>query len=268
MENLDFKITSDHKRVLAWFSCGVASAVATKLALAKYKGVLPVEIIYQDTNSEHPDNARFGAECEQWFGQEIQIHKSKKYKDIWDVFNTGWLIGVHGAMCTSVLKRKVAEDYIDWFHDIEIFGYTLEEQNRIKKFKKNNPERIIDPILIEYKLSKQDCHAMLKEAGIEIPVMYKLGYKNNNCIGCVKGGMGYWNKIRIDFPETFDRMAKLERKLDVAMLHEEINGERVRLFLDTLEPIRGNYKTESDISCGIMCQSAIDDIVEKEDENC
>jgi len=32
--------------------------------------------------------------------------------------------------------------------------------------------------------------------------------------------------------------------------------------------IRGNYKTESDISCGIMCQSAIDDIVEKEDENC
>ena len=40
--------------------------------------------------------------------------------------------------------------------------------------------------------------------------MYKLGYNNNNCIGCVKGGQAYWNKIRIDFPETFNKMAKLE----------------------------------------------------------
>lgn len=35
--------------------------------------------------------------------------------------------------------------------------------------------------------------------------MYDLGYANNNCIGCVKGGIGYWNKIRIDFPEESDR---------------------------------------------------------------
>ena len=25
--------------------------------------------------------------------------------------------------------------------------------------------------------------------GIEIPVMYRLGYNNNNCVGCVKGGI-------------------------------------------------------------------------------
>ena len=46
-----------------------------------------------------------------------------------------------------------------------------------------------------------------------IPEMYHLGYHNNNCVGCVKGGMAYWNKIRVDFPGIFDRMAVLERKL-------------------------------------------------------
>lgn len=259
-------VEKQHKRVICWFSCGVASAVATKLALIHYKDVLPVEIVYQDTNSEHPDNVRFGAECEDWFGQEILIHKSKQYNDIWDVFDKGWLIGIHGAMCTSVLKRKVAEDYIDWYHDIEIFGYTKEEKNRVARFKENNPERIIHPILVEKGLGKADCHNIIKEAGIEIPMMYKMGYKNNNCLGCVKGGMGYWNKIRKDFPDVFNRMVKVERKLDIAILHEFIDGKRERVFLDELDPERGNYKKEPDISCGIMCQSAVEEIVE--DENC
>ncbi len=54
---------------------------------------------------------------------------------------------------------------------------------------------------------------MIERAGIELPAMYKLGYRNNNCIGCPKGGMGYWNKIRVDFPEVFERMAALQREL-------------------------------------------------------
>ena len=49
--------------------------------------------------------------------------------------------------------------------------------------------------------------------GIKRPIMYDLGYSNNNCIGCVKGGMGYWNKIREDFPEVFQARAKLEREI-------------------------------------------------------
>ncbi|CAK7024888.1 MAG: hypothetical protein EUB_02291 [Eubacterium sp.] len=58
-----------------------------------------------------------------------------------------------------------------------------------------------------------------------------MGYPNNNCIGCVKGGMGYWNMIRKDFPEVFSRMAKLERDIR----HSCIKN----CFLDELEPNRG-----------------------------
>jgi len=32
--------------------------------------------------------------------------------------------------------------------------------------------------------------------------------------------MGYWNKIRKDFPDVFTRMANVERKLDVSILKD------------------------------------------------
>ena len=85
---------------------------------------------------------------------------------------------------------------------------------------------------------------MLMQAGIELPAMYKLGYKNNNCIGCVKGAKGYWNKIRVDFPEAFERMVKQERKMNVKILD---------VFLDELDPSVGNYHSEFETECGVVC---------------
>jgi hypothetical protein len=88
--------------------------------------------------------------------------------------------------------------------------------------------------------------------------MYRLGYTNNNCIGCVKGGAGYWNKIRVDFPEAFDRMAKLERTLDAAICKTEptVNGKRTRerVFLDELAPDEGFGQPELEMECGVLCQ--------------
>ena len=113
--------------------------------------------------------------------------------------------------------------------------------------------------LIDNQLSKKDCIALIAESRIEIPTMYKLGYKNNNCVGCVKGGIGYWNKIRVDFPDVFKRMAKVERELKRTICKDQSkknNGERI--YLDELSPNMGNYKTEPNISCGIMCQTTFD----------
>lgn len=84
-----------------------------------------------------------------------------------------------------------------------------------------------------------------------LPEMYRLGYTNNNCVGCVKGGMGYWNKIRQDFPEIFEKMAKQERKMGRTILREGSNP----LYLDTLSPSRGNYDAEEIASCDLDCQT-------------
>ena len=243
-------------RIVCWFSCGAASAVATKLAIAENAGKLPLIIAYTEVAEEHPDNKRFLKECEKWFGQEIQILRNEKYEgSIYNVFlKQKYIVGVAGAPCTKFLKKEVRQKF-EQLTDRQVFGYTAEEQHRLDRFIDANNDVDIWTPLIDKGLSKEDCLAMLQNAKIELPAMYKLGYHNNNCIGCVKGGAGYWNKIRVDFPEHFDRMAKLERFIGASITKEK--GERV--YLDELSPNVGDYPKEQNIECSIFCHMAEED---------
>ena len=63
----------------------------------------------------------------------------------------------------------------------------------------------------------------------------------NNCIGCVKGGMGYWNKIRRDFPERFEEMAALEKEIGRKICKRTINKVTERIWLSDLPEGIGNY---------------------------
>ena len=242
-------------RVISWFSCGAASAVATKLALSE--STTPVEIVYCHVQEEHPDNMRFKQDCEQWFGQEIKVIRNEKYDgSIYNVFEkTKYLVGIAGAPCTRLLKKEMRKDY-EQAGDRQVFGYTVEEQDRVDRFIDANNDVNLWSILIDKGLTKQDCLAILQRAKIELPAMYELGYQNNNCIGCVKGGAGYWNKIRIDFPEQFDRMAAMEKKIGAKIL--KIGDERI--WLSDLPKDAGDYPKEQAIECGIFCHMAEEDI--------
>ena len=96
---------------------------------------------------------------------------------------------------------------------------------------------------------------MLWQSGIKLPKMYDLGYNHNNCIGCVKGGKGYWNKIRKDYPEHFNKMAKIERKIEHSIFRDMETNERI--WLDELPEDAGNFKTEEPISCDLSCGLAM-----------
>jgi len=238
------------RRVVAWFSHGAASAIATKMALAQYGPSVVVACI--DTGSEHEDNERFRAEAEAWFDHDIVMLKSEDYVDIWDVFDsTGYLVGPGGARCTTELKKKVRWAF-ERPDDLNVFGYTADTQDakRSVRFVEQNPGVDAWFPLVERGITKGECLALLDRAGIALPEMYRLGYRNNNCVGCVKGGMGYWNKIRVDFPEVFDRMAQQERKMGRTVLRS--GGEPV--WLDELDPERGRYEGE-DMACGPVCQT-------------
>jgi len=241
-------------RIVCWVSCGAPSAVAGKMAQEKYRDTHKVVFCYQDTGSEHPDNKRFIKDLENWYKQEIIQLKSNKYANIHEVFRARkYISGVAGAPCTGELKRKPAENFLIWGSDVEIFGYTEDEVHRVQNFRNNNPERKIETILIDKMMTKEDCKAILQQKGIELPAMYKLGYHNNNCIGCVKGQSGYWNKIREDFPEVFQKTAKLEREIGAAINKRYEGDTRIRVFLDELDPEAGNYKREVSPQCGILC---------------
>lgn len=238
-------------KIISRFSCGAASAVATKLTIAKYP---KVEIYYNDTRSEHPDNKRFMADCERWFGQEIHVLTSTKYADIWEVFERKrFLSSQDGAPCTSELKKLPGLSIWE-MGDVEILGFTSEEVSRLNRFLKNNPERIIECPLIDNMLGKADCLGMLERAGIELPAMYKLGFRNNNCIACVKArdSIDYWKRVRLHFPDQFKRMARLERELDFALNRRTKDGVKYDVFLDEIEP-GPPQGGDPDIECGLFC---------------
>lgn len=241
-------------RTVVWFSAGAASAVAAKLVIAQQPSHLVVA--YVDPGSEHPDSARFLDDCEEWFGHPIIRLRSDRYADTWQVWSERrYLVGPTGALCTAELKKKVRFAF-ERPDDRQVFGYTVEEQHRADRFREQNPGVELVTPLIDAGLTKSDCLAMVDRASLQLPEMYRLGYRNNNCVGCVKGGMGYWNKIRRDFPDVFDRMAALERDLGRTVIR--VDGAAI--FLDELDPDRGSHANEPDMDCSLMCATAEEEI--------
>ena len=234
------------KRKVCWLSAGVSSFIAGYLA----KGV--DEYIYIDIENQHSDSMRFIKDCEKFLNKPVQILKSP-YGSVENVIQQfRYINGAYGAKCTQILKKRVRKEWEDTHKDYDItyvWGFDVEEKSRAERLNECMPEVEHEYPLIEGNLTKQDAHAILDRLGIKRPVMYDLGYQNNNCVGCVKGGMGYWNKIRKDFPEVFDRMAKLEREVG----HSCIKG----VFLDELSPDRGRIEDEIMRECGIMCYLAL-----------
>lgn len=213
------------------------------------------EFIYIDIENQYSDSMRFIKDCESALGKPMQILQSP-YKSVENVIKTfRYINGTVGAKCTEVLKKRPRKEWEYEHKDFDItyvWGFDVEERNRADRLLESMPDFRHEFPLIEKGLSKADVHGMFERLfDFPRPQMYDMGYKNNNCVGCVKGGMGYWNKIRIDFPEVFDRMAKLEREIG----HSCING----VFLDELEPDRGRIEDEIMPDCSIMCHLAMYD---------
>lgn len=192
-------------RIVCQFSCGAASAVATKLALAKYGTTHDIQIVNAFVLEEHEDNRRFLTDCEGWFGQQVTVFRDEKFEaSIIKVFQRRqFMKGPRGAPCSLELKKKLLAKWA-LPGDVMVFGFTMEEQDRFEDFVDRNPDLPALAPLIDAGLGKEDCKAMVERAGIVLPYMYRLGYDNANCKGCVKGGEGYWRAIRYDFPVEFE----------------------------------------------------------------
>ena len=237
------------RRTISWFSCGAASAYATYLTITS----TDMEAVYCRVRQEHEDNLRFMDDFSRVTGIPVKIITNEQFDgDIISVFvKRGFIKNQYGAPCTMILKKDMRKAY-QRPTDIQAFGYTSEEQERIDRFIDSNNEVDARFPLMDRGITKGDCYSFIKKLGIELPVMYKLGYNNNNCIGCVKGGMGYWNKIRVDFPVQFNRMALLERYINHAINKDKVGP----VFLDELDPERGRMSLYEDMpaDCGFTCE--------------
>jgi hypothetical protein len=242
-------------RIVCHFSCGAASAVATKLILARFDPARVV-ILNAFIVEEHPDNRRFLADCERWFNRPITVLRSRldggSTDAVWrrKKFMSNRLF----TPCSYYLKREVIEAAA-LPDDTHVYGFTVEETDRAAKFLDVGG---LCP-LIDANLTHADCLAMIERAGLVLPEMYRLGFNNANCVGCVKGGEGYWNKIRDVFPLRFAEVLQIQESLGPGayLFRNHKTGER--FGLKDLQPGAGRHN-ESLPSCSFFCDMAEQDI--------
>ena len=234
---------------ICWISGGVSSLMA---------GVLHGNVdkwIYIDIEDQHTDTIRFINDFESEYNVKV-IKLKPLYKNVENCIKIfGGFRNAHTgfAPCTNWLKKRVRKEFELQNSNLEItyiWGFDSKEIKRAERIIESNQHVNHVFPLIENGISKEECHGIFnKMFNFRRPIMYDMGYPNNNCIGCIKGGMGYWNRIRVDFPEVFEKRAKLERKLGYSILKDR----KGNIFLDELEPHRGNMDMEIFPDCGIMC---------------
>jgi len=242
------------KTIAVWFSCGAASAIAAKLTIDKYKNTHDIFIVNNPVKEEHPDNRRFLKDIEKWLQYPIIEAKTEKYPNasIVEVFDKKkYMSGIHGAPCTMLLKKQSRYEFeLKQNIDFHVLGFTIDEIDRHKRFTTRERENVI-PVLIDAKITKGRCFEILSENNIKLPEIYKIGFPNANCIGCVKSSSPtYWNLVRKTFPEIFKNRAEQSRRIGTKLvkLHNE------RIFLDELKSTDKGGKIKS-FDCGIFCDN-------------
>lgn len=243
------------------YSSGAASAIATKLMLDAGH---TVRVVKAETNSEHEDNERFDREVSDWLGIAIEYLHNGKYHDVDEVIEKNrFIVSPQGARCTTELKKKVNRIADPYLESVHVFGFTWDREDwkRAIRRQHDNPEMQMLFPLIDQRVTKADCFKELRKVGIRLPVMYELGFKNNNCIGCVKAdSFAYWLKTLEHFPETYWKRAKQEREIGHTI--NRIDGQPV--YLDELQeyltkrkwaPGQTSLFEMPSFSCDFLCAS-------------
>jgi len=236
------------KNIAVWFSCGVASAVAAKRTIEKHGEEFNVMVINNPVDEEHEDNQRFLKDVEKWIDRPIikAVNSdigTTSCVDVWD--KRRFMSGPHGAPCTLLLKKAARYEF-ERNHDIyaHVLGFTVEESDRHDRFTKGERANTL-PIF------KGRCFDITKDAGVKVPYIYKLGFPNANCIGCVKAtSPDYWNLVRKQFPDEFT--ARAEQSRDIGARLVRVDGKRI--FLDELHS-RATGGGIRNWDCGIFCDS-------------
>jgi len=240
--------------IAVWFSCGAASAVAAKKTVELYGDTHNIRVINNPVAEEDADNRRFLKDVEKWIGVEVETCVNDKYPEasavaVWE--KRKFMAGPHGAPCTIELKKKARQQWEQDNHaDWHVLGFTYDERKRHERFVLTERSNVL-PVLIDQKITKAMCYEIVASAGIKLPRIYKLGYPNANCIGCVKASSPtYWNHVRKMHSDTFAERAAQSRELGARLVRH--NGERI--FLDELpEDAKGAPMKTMDFECGIFC---------------
>jgi hypothetical protein len=253
---MDKHTTPEKGAIIAvWFSCGAPSAVAAKRTLEIYGSTCDVRILNNIVDEEPADNRRFLKDVASWLNHPIENVANSELghtsaDKVWR--SRSFMSGPKGAPCTGLLKKAARFEWQAIYQpDWHVFGFTSEEVHRHNRIVLTDAPNTL-PVLIDLKISRNDCFNIIREDGLVLPKSYADGFPNANCMGCVKAtSPSYWNLVRKVDPETFEARSKLSRELGAKLVRYA--GKRI--FLDELPADAKGRRLKSMPDCGILCDS-------------
>lgn len=243
-----------NETIVVWFSCGAASAVAAKKTIELYGETNKIRIVNNPIVEEDPDNRRFLKDVEKWLGLTVESAVNPAYPtgsavQVWE--DRKFMGSTLGAPCTMLLKKEARKLWeASNKADHHVLGFTMDEKSRHERFILT--ERALLPVLIDAGITKEKCYEIVMKAGLELPRVYKMGYPNANCIGCVKAtSPSYWNHVRKMHPTVFQERADQSEKIGAKLVR--VKGTRI--LLKDLDPkAKGHPLKSMDFECGIFCE--------------
>lgn len=237
---------------IVFYSGGLGSWATAKRVIEKH-GKENTILLFTDTLIEDEDLYRFLDDTEKELG--IEITRIADGRTPWEVFkDVRYLGNSRIAQCSHILKQKVADEWLKEHYKpdecVLYLGIDWTEEHRTKAPTKNwHPYKVKFPMCEEPYLDKEDVKKMLKETGIELPRLYKMGFSHNNCGGgCVRAGQGHFINLLKQMPERFKEWEDNEQMMrdylekDVSMLKRTKKGVQYRL---TLQQLREEFEKDS-----------------------
>lgn len=207
-------------RRIVSFSSGAGSAMAARRVADRY-GTDDLFLLFADVNGEHPDNYRFLWDAARWVGGQLVI-LTNDGKTIWDVFKAQRFLGnTRVDLCSRVLKREPIQKWLDRWCDpadtVMYLGFDWTEEHRhIRAARAWLPWQVESPMLWDPVMDKAEGMAQMAAAGIEPPLLTRLGFPHANCGGgCVKAGAKHFKKLLAELPDTFAEWEANEQAMQV-----------------------------------------------------
>ncbi len=230
--------------VIQW-SGGIGSWAATELIRRQHPDD-PITLLFADVRIEDSDLYRFNADASARLG--IPITQVSDGRTPFELFTQRSYLGnARIAPCSQLLKqqpcRRWLTEHTDPAKTVLYVGLEPGEQHRAPAITAGwRPWRVEFPLMQHSGLTKDDLLAWFRDAGLQPPRLYRLGFSHNNCGGlCVRGGQAHWRRTRDIFPGRFAWYAQLEQDFrdahgDVAILKRRRQGQTHPLPLRELQP--------------------------------
>lgn len=225
-------------RTVVALSGGKASAWCAKWAAENRDNVV---LYFNDTKWEHPDLYRFIDEVAAHVG--LPIHSDSDGRSPEELFQDKFALANNRMpFCSRILKAERLQKFVQDGDEL-VFGIGPEEMHRAARitqvYQLVAAKRGIDILvrfpLIEHRTNPWDIDSWLKDAGIEQPYLYTIGFTHNNCSGgCVRAGKKQWKLLLEKLPEVYAERERVENEM------REWLGKDIHFLKDeTLEQFRG-----------------------------